>query len=189
MTRSADPRDRGVEAAAGEPVSGIDLGTALVAATVVRPAVLSVHLTRGAVDRARRLAGPAVEVVVLHPPLVPQGMHPGSVLARWSRRGREERAALRRRLDALLDATVPRVAGEVVSRLDLDALVTRLDLTALARTVIVEVDLPEIIRESTGALSSGAVREVRLRSISGDDTVGRAVDRLLLRRRRTDVPS
>ncbi len=189
MTPVADHRDQEVAAVTGESVSGIDVGVALVSATVVRPAVLTVTLTRGALDRVRRLTGPVVEVVVLHPPLVPDAMHPGSALVRLSRRGRDERTALRRRLEALLDATVPRVADELVGRLDLDALVTRLDLTSLARTVIVEVDLPEIIRESTGAVSSGAVREVRMRSISGDDTIGRAVDRLLLRHRRADVPT
>ena len=59
-----------------------------------------------------------------------------------------------------------------------------MDVAQLAQRVIAEVDLPEIIRESTGAVSSEAVREVRMRGIAGDDTVGRAVDRLLLRHRR-----
>jgi hypothetical protein len=50
--------------------------------------------------------------------------------------------------------------------------------------VLAEIDLPEIIRESTGAMASDTVRGVRMQTISADDAVGRAVDRLRLRRAR-----
>lgn len=167
-----------------EPVSGIDVGIALVAAAVDGPISGTITLTRGAVSRVAGLTQPLVDVLVLHPPLVPSRLHPGSALARLSRRGRREREALLLQLDALLDTLVPRLSDELVRRLDLDALVTRMDVAQLAQKVIAEVDLPEIIRESTGAVSSEAVREVRMRGIAGDETVGRAVDRLLLRHRR-----
>jgi hypothetical protein len=155
----------------------------------VRPARVTITVTRDLVRRTRKLSAPVVDILVLHPPLVPERLQAGDLLVRLSRRGRRERAAIRERLDHLLDVMVPRVTDDLVGRLDLDAIVTRLDLARLAQTVIVEVDLPEIIRESTSAVSSGAVREVRMRGISGDDSVGRVVDRLLMRRRRTDVQS
>lgn len=82
--------------------------------------------------------------------------------------------AVARRLD--LDA--------VVARVDLDAIIDRIDLVGLAEDVIAAVDLPEIIRESTGSVASDAVRGVRMQSISGDEAVGRAIDRLRLRRGR-----
>ena len=83
-----------------------------------------------------------------------------------------------------LDAAVARVdLDAAVARVDLDAVVARIDVTGLAEDVIATLDLPEIIRESTGAVSSETVREVRMRGITGDDAVARAVDRLLLRRR------
>ena len=88
------------------------------------------------------------------------------------------------RLD--LDAVAARMDIDAIARrLDLDAVVDRLDLVGIAENVIAEVDLPEIIRESTGSVASDAVRGVRMQSISGDEAVGRAIDRLRLRRGRT----
>ncbi len=84
----------------------------------------------------------------------------------------------------MLDRAVPLVVDELLRRVDLDAVIARLDLAKLADDVIASVDLPEIIRESTSAVQSETVREVRMRSISGDEAVGRAMERLMPRRRR-----
>ena len=87
------------------------------------------------------------------------------------------------RLD--VDAVASRLdLDAVVDRLDIDAVIGRLDLVGIAENVIAEVDLPEIIRESTGSMASEAVRGVRMQGISGDEAVGRAIDRLRLRRGR-----
>jgi hypothetical protein len=75
----------------------------------------------------------------------------------------------------------------VAARLDLDAVVARLDLSALAEDVIATLDVPEIIRASTSAVSSETMREVRMRGIAADDVVSRAADRLRIRRHRTDT--
>ncbi len=81
-----------------------------------------------------------------------------------------------------LDAVVARVdIDAVAARLDLDPIVDRLDLPKLARQVIDDIDLPEIIRESTGAMRSEAVVGLRIQSIEADQRVNRIVDRLLLR--------
>ena len=56
-----------------------------------------------------------------------------------------------------------------------------MDVVALARDVIAEIDLPEIIRDSTGAMASDTLLGVRMQSISGDDAIARAMDRLRLR--------
>ncbi len=99
--------------------------------------------------------------------------------------------AAARRLD--LDAVLDRLdlTSVVLKRVDLDALVRaildRIDLVALAAEVIEGVDLPEIIRESTGSLASDTVRGVRMQGIVADEAVGRAVDRLLLRRGHTST--
>lgn len=96
--------------------------------------------------------------------------------------------AVARRLD--IDAVLGRIdlTSLVLERVDLDALLEaildRLDLVALAEEVIDGVDLPEIIRESTGSMASDTVRGVRMQGIVADEAVGRAVDRLLLRRGR-----
>jgi hypothetical protein len=103
--------------------------------------------------------------------------------------------AAARQLD--LDGVLDRMdlTSLVLQRVDLDVLIQavldRIDLLELAEKVIDGVDLPEIIRESTGSMASDTVRGVRMQGIVADEAVGRAVDRLLLRRRRrsTDAPS
>jgi hypothetical protein len=97
-----------------------------------------------------------------------------------------------------LDAAVARVdLEEIVRRLDLtelvltrvdlgrlvDAVLAQVDLVRLAQEVIDAVDLPAIIRESTGSMASDTVRGARMQGIAADEAVGRAMDRLLLRRR------
>ena len=72
----------------------------------------------------------------------------------------------------------------VVARADLDAVVARLDLIALAEVVVEGIDLPGIIRSSTGSMASEGVREVRRQGIGADERVAHAVDRLLHRAER-----
>ena len=84
------------------------------------------------------------------------------------------------RLD--LDAAAARLDADlVVARVDLDAIVRRIDVIGIAQSVIDAIDLPEIVRESTGALSSDAVRAVRAEGRRADDRVAGLVDRLLRR--------
>ena len=93
-------------------------------------------------------------------------------------------------LDVLIQAVLDRVdlTSVVLRRVDLDVLVQavleHVDLVPLAEEVIEGVDLPEIIRESTGSMASETVQGVRMQGIVADEAVGRAVDRLLLRRAR-----
>jgi hypothetical protein len=49
--------------------------------------------------------------------------------------------------------------------------------------VIDAIDLPEILRESTGSVASEAVRGVRADGVQADEAVARFVDRLLRRSR------
>jgi hypothetical protein len=70
----------------------------------------------------------------------------------------------------------------VAAGVDLDAIVARIDLAGLANDVIGQIDLPEIIRESSGAMASETLVGVRLQGIEADERVNRIVNRLLLRR-------
>jgi len=100
--------------------------------------------------------------------------------------------AVARRLD--VEAVLDRLdlTTTVLRRVDLrtvvDAALAQIDLIGLAEEVIDGVDLPEIIRESTGSMASDTVRGVRMQGIEADravdHAVGRTVDRLLLRRQR-----
>lgn len=93
-------------------------------------------------------------------------------------------------LDALvaqvdIDAVAARLDVDAVARrVDLDAIVDRLDLVELTNRAIDGIDLPEIIRESTGSLSGDMVRGVRMHGIEADQAVTGLVSRLFRRRPR-----
>jgi hypothetical protein len=74
----------------------------------------------------------------------------------------------------------------VIGRVDLNAVIHRVDLAGIATEVIGEIDLPELIRESTGAVTSETVRAVRMRSAEADLFMGRIIDRLLMRKSAID---
>lgn len=118
-------------------------------------------------------------------------------------RGDLERRRQASALAGLLDRLVPLIVAEVVARIDLtrlvaenvdldalaaridiDAIVERLDLAEITDDVLDELDLPEIIRESTGSLGSAAMTDLRLRGIDADDAITGLVERILRRRRR-----
>jgi hypothetical protein len=81
-----------------------------------------------------------------------------------------------------LDALAQRVEVDaVVARVDVDAVIRRLDLVALTREVIDAIDLPAIVHQSSGAVSSQAARAVRAEGRSADESVSRFVDRVLRR--------
>jgi hypothetical protein len=97
--------------------------------------------------------------------------------------------AIAKRID--VDAIVERVdIDAIVSRIDIDAIMERLDLVALAEEVVNGIDLPEIIRESTGSMASDVVRDARMQGIDADVAIARVVDRIIRRRRTrtTDAP-
>ena len=97
--------------------------------------------------------------------------------------------AIAKRID--VDAIVERIdIDTIVNRVDVDAIVRRLDLVGLAEEVVNGIDLPEIIRQSTGAMASDVVRDARMESIDADVAIARLVDRVIRRRRarRTDAP-
>jgi hypothetical protein len=86
------------------------------------------------------------------------------------------------RLD--VDRAARRIDVDAVAvRVDLDAIIDRLRLIALAEYVVDGIDLPRIIRESTGSFASEGLREVRTRSMEADQALAQFMDRVLLRRR------
>ena len=79
-----------------------------------------------------------------------------------------------------IDAILARVdVDSVVARVDLDAAIARVDLIGLANDVIDGVDLPAIIRESTGTVTADVMTDVRIQGERADDMVTGFVDRLL----------
>ena len=88
-------------------------------------------------------------------------------------------------IDRILDSVD---LDAVIERVDLDAVIHRVDLARIATEVIGDIDLPELIRESTGAVTSETVRAVRMRSAEADLFMGRLIDRLLMRKSADDEP-
>jgi len=75
----------------------------------------------------------------------------------------------------------------VVARVNFDAAMAQIDLIGVAQRVVDGIDLPGIIRDSTGSLASEAVAGVRVQGQQADDAVGQLVGRVL-RRRALDAP-
>jgi hypothetical protein len=97
--------------------------------------------------------------------------------------------AIATRID--LDAIVQRIdLNAVVARVDIDAILARVDLAGLTEQVIDEVDLGEIIRESSSTMASETVDALRVQGMRVDGLVSRVVDRILQRegRRQTGPP-
>ncbi|MBO0876282.1 MAG: hypothetical protein J2P19_23125 [Pseudonocardia sp.] len=100
--------------------------------------------------------------------------------------GEQARADLEQLVDAVLAAVVRRVVNTLVETVDLTALVREnVDIVALAVDVVDAIDLPEIVRESTGTMASDAVQALRTGGMQADDAVSRLFDRLLPRSRST----
>lgn len=176
MTTSEGPPAEAVEPPTGEsrPTDS--------APTLARLADFAVGMTAVASDGVevvgRRVSGMVVPFgrVLLHPPLVGSRYQPGHWLGGISRRGNDELRSARAQLDRLLDALVPAVTAEVFPRVDLAT------LRGLVEEVVDAIDLPEIIRQSTGSMASETVRGARMQAVAADEAVARVVDRLFLRR-------
>jgi hypothetical protein len=75
----------------------------------------------------------------------------------------------------------------ITERIDLDAIVHRLDLARIAREVLDDIAVDEIIRESSGSLVVETVDALRARGADADRYVARFVDRVLQRQRGRDL--
>jgi hypothetical protein len=88
-----------------------------------------------------------------------------------------------------LDRAVDRVdLDRAVDRVDIDRVLSRTDLAGLARYVIEVIDLPGLLRASTGSVTTEVVRSVRDQGADADRAVERVVDRLLRRQVRRTGP-
>jgi hypothetical protein len=104
------------------------------------------------------------------------------------------RDEITRQLTEALDVAVPAAVAQVLQRLDLtkiveeyvdvEEIVDGLDLVAITNQIMAEIDLPEIIRQSTGSVASETLRGVRMQAITADDAVARLGERFRLRRTR-----
>lgn len=91
-------------------------------------------------------------------------------------------------LDAIVDRLdLDRIAERIdvdaiAARIDLGAVVARLDLAALTEQVMDEVDIGEVIRESSGTMATETVDALRVQGMRADRLLSRMVDRILQRK-------
>ena len=76
----------------------------------------------------------------------------------------------------------------VISAVDLDAAVAQVDLIPVVEQVLAEIDLPAIIRDSTGSITAETVRGARMTGITVDEAISQAIQRRLFRRRGATPP-
>jgi hypothetical protein len=164
---------------------------------------LAGHVSSRAARRLAPVARPVVRFAV-RPPFVPYHLQPPQVTAALRTRGGRARDDLASAAGSVLDRLVPLVLdqvlrrvdvtevvvtrvdlGAIAARLDVQAVLERLDLAGIATQVIDAVDLPEVIRGSSGAMASETVLGARMRGIAGDQAIGRVRDRLLPHRHRS----
>jgi hypothetical protein len=75
----------------------------------------------------------------------------------------------------------------IVGRADIDAVIDRVPMLQIADYIIKEIDLPQIIRESTGGVALDAFTTTRVSAIRTDEIISKVVDTILLRRRERDL--
>lgn len=75
----------------------------------------------------------------------------------------------------------------VAARLDLDAVVDRMDLVRIAQEVLDALDLPQIIRDSTGSMTAETIDGIRYQSMKADRILSRLVDSVVRRGRERDL--
>lgn len=105
-------------------------------------------------------------------------------------------------VNSILDAVVPTAVNAVVSRVnlteivvqhvDINAIVARADInpildrvpmTEIADYVIEEIDLPSLVRESTGGVADDILGLLRFQAIETDNFITGIVDKVLFRKK------
>jgi hypothetical protein len=124
-------------------------------------------------------------ILVTEPPFVPRVLWPATMAKAVVDRLPDAVDTVLDRIDitqVIIDhVSVPRI----VDSIDVDAVLDKIDVSAVAAKVVDDIDLPDIIRDSTGAMASEGAIAVRLQSASADDLIDRIVDRVLPGRRRS----
>jgi len=77
----------------------------------------------------------------------------------------------------------------IVARANMDEIIDRVPMVDIANYIIDEIDLPKIIRESTGGIATDAVNAARLQSLSLDEFINKIADSIIFRRKGRKVES
>lgn len=72
--------------------------------------------------------------------------------------------------------------NEIVAQADINPILDRIPMTEIADYVIEEIDLPSLVRESTGGVADDILGLLRLQAIETDNFFSNLVDKVLFRR-------
>lgn len=136
---------------------------------------------------ARSLVGGALDLLV--PPLI------DSIISRVNiTEVVLSRVDLRAIVEAALDQldlteiVVQRVdVDRIVAHASIDDIIDRVPMVQIADYIIEEIDLPQIIRESTGGIAMDAFTTTRYSAARTDEFVSKIIDTILLRRKGRDL--
>jgi len=87
-----------------------------------------------------------------------------------------------------VDALVERIdVKRILDQVDVNELVGKIDMAAVAREALEGIDIGDIIQESTAGMAIDTMEAVRVQAMNADDLLARIVDRLLGRRGPRDL--
>lgn len=88
----------------------------------------------------------------------------------------------------LTEIVIQRVdVDRIVAQASIDDVIDRVPMIQIADYIIEEIDLPQIIRESTGGIAMDAFTSTRFSAARTDEFVSRIVDSVLFRRKARDL--
>jgi hypothetical protein len=198
----------GLTAIAGEGLAGVARRVfPAVPARAPRPLAFGAGAAVGLVlEMQRRTLAAAGRMAVAAEPV---GAAARTRLDPWYRQGVEEQRLNRELADKFWRLLVAQVAAAVIEQVDLDAIVDRIDVDRLLNRIDLdhvaaridvnaivarvdmqrvtsqamdEIEIGQVIRESTSSLADESVEALRVQGMDADRWVSRVVDRLLMRR-------
>jgi hypothetical protein len=213
LARSFDTEEAGLEGRGGRPP--VPEPPARLAGALLGLAVEATRWSSRAAPPIARRFGQVLSIAGDLPPVRRAGSRLEDVVQRldtsWGdgRPQREEAASsfIKSLMTEVVDATLDQIdltslaleridmerildrvdVDELAARVDLAAMLERLDLAKIAEEVIEELDVGELIRDSTGSMATETVEGIRVQGMKSDLFVSRLVDRAFGRRDNDDA--
>lgn len=164
------------------PVAPEDVRDALLALSLI-PAAAAVRYTGAVAKRSTEFAAALIEVSPFK----------GAVRKLddlWRRQVAEAERTAGDSLEDVVEWLLTRLDlnAIVAERVDIEAIIQRVDVVALAQEVIYELNLPEIVRSSSQTMAAETVDGLRKHGMSADRAVSNFIDRLVGRKSRGTSP-
>ena len=164
------------------PVAPEDVRDALLALSLI-PAAVAVRYAGAVAKRSASFAAALIEVTPFKGAVRKLDDLWGRQLAQAERTAGESLEDVVAWLLTRLD-----INAIVAEQVDIEAIIQRVDVVALAQEVIYELNLPEIVRSSSQTMAAETVDGLRKHGMSADRAVSNFIDRLVGRKSRGAAP-